>query len=113
MELIPYARHYREEAFWPKLRSTLRRLGKQSLERALWFFYAYLDPNTPAWAKAVILGWLGYFILPLDLVFDLLPGLGYKDDLLLLGKAIAAVGMHITPEAKAKARTTLKRLLGS
>ena len=49
------------------------------------------DPETPLWVKGMCAAALGYLILPTDAVTDLVPVLGYSDDLAVLAAAIAAI----------------------
>lgn len=79
---------------------------------ALQLFYALQDSNTPAWAKAVIIGALGYFISPIDAIPDIVPMVGYADDLGVLTAAIATVAAYITDDVKAKAAAQLKKWFG-
>ena len=51
------------------------------IQKALWLYYAAQRPQTPIWAKTTIYAALGYFILPVDIIPDLIPGAGYVDDL--------------------------------
>lgn len=104
---MPHAKHYSRPNFWYKLRGSARAAGQGVVERALCLYYAYGAPTTPAWAKAAITGALGYFILPLDAVPDVLAGIGYTDDLAVLALAVATIAAHITPEHVARARRTL------
>lgn len=39
-----------------------------------------MNGNVPTSEKAMIIGTLGYFILPLDVVPDIAPMVGYADD---------------------------------
>lgn len=48
----------------------------------LWF--AYRDPATPWFAKALCWFVVAYALSPIDLIPDFIPVLGYLDDLLLL-----------------------------
>ena len=66
------------------------------VRKALCLYYAALAPETPAWAKAVMLGALGYFILPLDLIPDAIPVIGYADDLGVILAAAATVAVKVT-----------------
>ncbi|NBV85108.1 MAG: DUF1232 domain-containing protein [Verrucomicrobia bacterium] len=54
-----------------------------------------------------IVGTLGYFICPLDVIPDTIPGIGFTDDAGLIVAALGTVAVHIKPEhreaAKAKA----------
>ena len=69
-------------------------------------------PLTPGWAKATIIGALGYFISPIDAIPDITPVVGYADDLGALALAITAVAMFIDDDIKTKAREKLKEWFG-
>lgn len=56
----------------------------------------------------MIYGALGYFILPLDMIPDVIPGAGYTDDLGALAAAIGIVSMYVTDEVKASAARKLE-----
>ncbi|HCL3894797.1 TPA: DUF1232 domain-containing protein, partial [Pseudomonas aeruginosa] len=75
-------------------------------------YYAAQTPQTPAWAKATIYGALGYFILPVDAIPDVLPGVGYTDDLGIIAAAITAVSMYITEDVKRQASQKLQDWFG-
>lgn len=82
------------------------------MERALQLYYAAQDPQTPAWAKGVIYGALGYFIFPVDAIPDAVPAVGFSDDLGVLVAALASVVMYITPAVKEQARTRIRDWFG-
>lgn len=92
--------------FWRKLKSTITYLP--FAETFLAAFYAAVDPKTPASAKAVLLGALGYFVVPLDIVPDLLGAFGYGDDIAVILAAIKAVESSITEAHREKARAWLQ-----
>jgi uncharacterized membrane protein YkvA (DUF1232 family) len=71
-----------------------------------------MDRNTPGYVRAVLFGALAYFVLPADLVPDMLAGLGFTDDASVIAAAIAAVGRHLEPKHRAQARKSLDRLAG-
>ena len=104
-----YGKGYSQESLWDKIKNSAVSAGKVVLEPALVLYYCALDPDTPAWAKSVIVGALGYFIIPLDAIPDLSPGIGYTDDLGALASAVAIVAAHIKDEHKEKAGEQLKR----
>jgi len=54
-----------------------------------------------------IIGAIGYFIFPFDLITDFIPFGGYSDDLAALMFAIAQVAYHITPDIRFKAKDKL------
>ena len=99
-----YSRHFTEESFWDKLRRHAKTAGKVVVQKALELFYAAQNPEAPAWAKSVIYSALGYFVLPADAIPDVLPAVGYADDVGALTAAVAVCVAYITPEVKARAR---------
>ena len=99
-----YSFEYSESSFWEKLRRYACPAGMRVVEHALQLFYAARHPDTPAWAKAVIYGALGYFILPTDAFPDLIPGIGYTDDFGVLVMALTTIATRVTPEIREQAR---------
>ena len=92
--------------FWPKIRRVAAKLP--FAEDCVAAFYCATDPKTPTRAKAVLLGALAYFILPLDAVADFLPLLGFTDDAAIIAAALAQVAGSITDDHRARAREALK-----
>jgi len=107
-----YEHHYTTHRFWKKLAKHAAAAGRGTLEKALCLYYAAQNPATPAWAKRVIYGALGYFILPLDAIPDLAPLIGYTDDLSVMAAALATVAYYITPQVKIQAHDKLNSWLG-
>jgi len=104
---------FSESGFWMKLRQQARRAGQQVVESALQLFYAAQSPSTPKWAKTVVYGALAYFVLPADAVPDLLPGVGYTDDLGVLATALGTIAMQITPEIRERAHRRAQEWFGA
>lgn len=98
-----YAESFSDESFWDKLLGYAKAAGRELVEIALQLYYALQSPATPVWAKAVIVGALGYFISPIDAIPDIIPVIGYTDDLGVLIAAIGTVATYITDDIKAKA----------
>jgi len=94
-----------------KLTKTLFKLSEATFGLILTMYYSARDPQTPKWAKATIFVALAYFILPIDSIPDLLPNLGYTDDITVLSSAFAAVASQIKEEHKIKAQKTLSKVL--
>ena len=103
---------YSDDGFFSKLAKYAKSAGAEVVEKALWLYYAYKSPETPVAAKAVILGALGYFVMPIDAIPDILPVVGYTDDLGVLAAAVGAVAVNITAEVKAQATTKMKDWFG-
>lgn len=77
-------------------------------EDALAAWYCTRDPATPRRVRLTLLAALGYLVLPVDAIPDLLPIIGFSDDAAVVAAAIAAVAGSITMEHRHKANETLK-----
>jgi len=95
------------QGFWDKLRKTLGRVP--FIEDALAAYYCATDGKTPIYVKAVLMGALAYFIVPIDVIPDFIPGLGFTDDAAILAAAISAVRSALRPEHFDAARAFLKK----
>ena len=96
------------ERFWAKVRRTVGKVPFTEDLLAAW--YCAIDRDTPAYVRAVLLGAAAYFVLPADVVPDIIAGLGYTDDASVLAAAIAAVGRNIRPEHRERARAKVDEL---
>jgi len=94
--------------FFPKLKRVLARIP--FAEQAVAAYYCAFDPATPLKAKAILIGALAYFILPVDMVPDAILGLGFTDDMAVLLAAFNVVRTHITQAHRDQARETINRL---
>ena len=101
--LEKYVPNFDADKFMKKLRRTVRRLGAKAAYYALILYYALQDPQISKKDKTLILGALGYFLLPLDLIPDFLPALGFTDDIAALGYAVYKVINCVTPLVKSQA----------
>lgn len=93
------------KSFWDKVRRTAGKVPFVDEVVAIW--YCARDPATPARTKAILLAAVAYFVMPFDVLPDLLAGLGYADDLAVLTAAVRAVLPHVTETHRAKARAVL------
>jgi uncharacterized membrane protein YkvA (DUF1232 family) len=94
--------------FWPKLRQNLARIP--FAEDALAAWYCATDTKTPLKVKATLFGALAYFILPFDVIPDVILGLGFTDDLAVLMTALTMIKSHMTAEHREHANQTLDAL---
>ncbi len=107
IKLDAYRHYFSPLRFWKKLSGLARELSSRTVYSALLLYYAYERKDTPKWAKRVILGALGYLLMPIDAVPDLTPILGYTDDVTVLAAALTTVAAYINDEVKQNARTKL------
>ncbi|MCY0092732.1 YkvA family protein [Hoeflea ulvae] len=73
-------------------------------------YYCALDPQTPGKSKAVLIGALAYFVMPMDAIPDILAFVGFSDDIAVLSLAIATVRANLTEAHRIAARKSLKNL---
>ncbi|MBR1871740.1 MAG: DUF1232 domain-containing protein [Bacteroidales bacterium] len=106
MDTEKYRKYFTDSAFWDKLSVAASKMGLKLTWYSLVLYYTMIDPATPRKAKMVILGSLGYLILPIDLIPDFLPG-GHLDDLGVITAAVWQIMRSITPEIKDKATRKL------
>ena len=99
-----------DRSFWKKVKGALKFAGREILEKALWLYYALKREDLPPWARAAVIGALGYFILPLDAIPDVLVPLGFTDDLGVIAAAVKTVAGYIGPEEKRQAKEKLQDL---
>ena len=98
----------RDEApkgFWAKVRATAGRVPM--VEQALAAWFCAVDEATPAHVKATIFGALAYFVAPIDLVPDIIVGLGFADDAAVLSAVVSTVQKHMLPKHIQEARDWL------
>ena len=100
-------KYYSEEKFWGKLKKFAKKAGYSVVYAVLLLYYTMQKPEVPIKVKAIIMGALGYFILPLDLIPDIAIGIGYTDDLGALGIALVQVAMYIDNDIKDQAKAKL------
>ncbi len=99
-----YKIHYTKESFWKKIRKYTEKQGRKPVYYALLLYYLMEDKDVPMTQKATIIGALGYFILPLDLIPDVTPLVGFADDITALTACLKTLYESITPSVKEKAQ---------
>jgi uncharacterized membrane protein YkvA (DUF1232 family) len=93
--------------FWRKARKLATRLP--FAEDLLAAYYCAFDRDTPMQVKAALIGALAYFVLPFDVIPDMMPMLGFADDAAVLATALRLVASHLKPEHREAAKRALER----
>lgn len=91
-----------------KLKKFAKKAGISTIYKALLLYYVLQSEDLSAKEKGLIIGALGYLILPVDLIPDFIPVAGFTDDLAALAYAIHAVRSYVSPEIEAQAKAKLK-----
>jgi uncharacterized membrane protein YkvA (DUF1232 family) len=89
-------RKHVEQSFWAKLKPLIGKLP--FTHDLLSAYYCAFDEETPLRVKAILFASLAYFVLPVDLIPDFIPVLGFTDDAAALAAAIASVKGAITDD---------------
>lgn len=106
-----FKKHFSGSRFWKTLSNKAKAIGRDLVFSALVLYYTLQDPDLPNWARAKIVGALGYLLFPVDTVPDFWPG-GYVDDAGVIALAVGAVAIHITADIEDKAREKLRDWFG-
>lgn len=100
---------FNEESFWKKIKKYAEKIGKPVIEAALTLFFCFQDKDTPLRIKTIIASALAYFVFPIDLIPDIIPVVGYSDDLGALVMALVAATFYIKPEHRQAAEEKLSQ----
>ena len=116
-EIVPYdpVKLKRDQAkvvgkFWDKLRKYVRQVP--FVGDLIAAYYCAVDPATPLHVKAVLFGALAYFIMPIDLVPDIIAWVGFTDDAAVLYAALRTIAPHIKDRHRQQAKAAIDRLAG-
>ena len=85
-----------------KIKGGIQQKAKSIKNEVGALYYAYRHKDTPILAKIVVVIVVGYAMSPVDLIPDIIPILGYLDDMLLLPLGIA-LAIKLVPSDVMKA----------
>ena len=97
-----------ERGFWRKLAAVARHIP--FAEDAVAAYCCAFDPATPTRVRALLFAALAYFVMPVDLIPDFVPALGFTDDAAVIAAALQLIAAHIRPEHREAARKALAEL---
>ncbi|EJA7358251.1 YkvA family protein [Vibrio sp. 1733] len=100
-----------EKTFWRKMKGSVKKAGEEIAVMGIKSWLAMADSNTSVRHKAILGGALAYFVLPTDMVPDVLAGVGFTDDMAALTLAANSVGNAITDEHEEQAREKLNSMV--
>ena len=113
-EVQKYGTYYSDNRFWKKVERVAKKVGATVLLPVFTLYYMLQDDKVSLQHKAYIVGALGYFILPIDLIPDgILPVIGFTDDIAVMTLVLKLVKDSITPEIKARANARVWEIIGT
>ena len=86
------------------MRTKLQRWARQMKTQLNALYLAYQDPRTPWYARVFAFAVVAYAFSPIDLIPDMIPLLGYLDDVILLPVGIYIALRLIPAPVMAEAR---------
>ena len=110
--LQSFLRYFDENKFIEQVQTSIKVAGTKVVYGVLLLFYAHKRPDTPVWAKRMVLGSLAYVLAPIDLIPDLSPFLGFTDDFGVLMFGLVSVAGYINEEVRANAKVKLCKWFG-
>ncbi|WP_080905340.1 YkvA family protein [Parabacteroides sp. Marseille-P3160] len=110
-QLVRYGTFYSENRLWNKVRRIAQKVGGELLRPVLQLFYMLQDSDVSLKHKAYIVGALGYFIMPVDILPDFIAVLGFTDDLAVMTLLLKELKDNLTLDIKERADRKLKELL--
>lgn len=113
-EIQKYGKYYSNSHFWKKVERIAKKVGATVLLPVFTLYYMLQDDKVSLRHKAYIVGALGYFILPIDLIPDgILSVIGFTDDIAVMTLVLKLVKDSITPEIKAHANDRVSEIIGT
>jgi uncharacterized membrane protein YkvA (DUF1232 family) len=112
-DITNYQKHYSDSGLFNKIGSTFRKVGLKVIYYVLLLYYVLKDENTPIHHKMIIIGALGYFILPVDMIPDFIPIAGFTDDAAALVSCLKTIKDNLTPEVRTNAADKLNEWFNS
>ena len=110
LKVQKFQKYYSEKGFWDKVKAVAKKASIKAVFTALTLYYA-LD-FMPIEKKAIVIGALGYFILPTDFIPDFVVFLGFTDDTTVLFLVYKTFTDIINEEVKKQAKSKLSEWLG-
>lgn len=98
-----HGKHYNEQDLWQKFRALPKNAAAQVMEKALLLRELLLSGSTPLWVRGSIVGVLGYLILPIDLIPDPIPGIGFVDDVAAMVMVLGCLDAFLTEDIRQRA----------
>lgn len=86
-----YAPKYDENNVLTKCVKGIKLVGMGAAKLLAILYVVAKSPLVPTGYKALAVGALAYFGIPVDAIPDILPMIGYSDDIAVMGSAVAAI----------------------
>lgn len=110
-DLMKYGYYYSEDRFWRKIKRLGKKVGGEILRPILLLYFLLQDRQVPLKDKAYIVGALGYFIMPIDLIPDFISVIGFTDDIAVMTFLLKELKQHITPDIQERVNELIEKII--
>lgn len=104
-----YKDAYNEQSLMTKISRFAKKAGLNTTYYVLLLYNMLVSSTISLADKTIVVGALGYFISPLDVIPDVILGTGFLDDASVLVLALGTVVNSITPSIKDAAKKYLHK----
>lgn len=111
-EIQSYNESFSDDDFKGKIASSAKKAGVAVIYVANLIWLVLKSDTTSVKEKAIIIASLGYFIAPIDLLPDLLPG-GFADDFAALVVTLTRISPNLTLEIINTAKKNTRKIFQS
>lgn len=107
-----YGKDYDDNKFWNVVKKYGGKIGQDVLSKAFRLYFVLKKDNIPFSVKGIVIGALGYLIMPIDIIPDVIPMLGWTDDAAAIALALAQINSYIDVDVEQQADEKVKELMG-
>lgn len=103
---------YSDNQINEKIAKVAKKVGAVIIYPVLLLYNLLSSPDTAVKDKMYIILPLAYFILPTDIIPDVIVGFGYADDGLAIMRAVKSLSSSITPKLQEKSKMQCREIFG-
>ena len=102
-----YKAYFSAESLIKKINSLSGGGYCELIKKALTLYVLLIDGEVPASVKLLIIASLGYFICPVDVIPDVLPVVGYSDDLSIIATLLSQLESFVSLKVKSEVQSLM------
>lgn len=107
-----FSAYFSESGLADKLIDYGKIVGSKVAYPVILLYSALLSPTTASKDKLLITSYLGYFILPMDLIPDFIAGVGFADDAAAITACLTALRHLLSPAVCEDANKRICKIFG-
>lgn len=100
----------KNQQLWQKILKSSGRIGEKLAYYAFLLYEVAQSKDIPKSSKMIVVGALSYLILPIDLIPDFIPAVGFIDDSAVVFAAVYKIYSHIDESMKLRAKNQVQAI---